>query len=201
VLRSRGFNLFLDQRVGLQHCLLVLTADHGVSPMPERMHAVRPETSAGRIDAARVLAAGEDALNRTFGPLADRSRWLVRSDMELLIFPSALQEKKIPSAAAQAVVRDALGRAALLSFYPARSGDVVFQPKPYFFIHATGSTHSSPYDYDTHVPLLWYGAGMKPGVHAERVGGAILPRPSRISSACPPRRCARAGCCSASRAY
>ena len=188
------FFRFLDQRVGLRNCLIVLTADHGVSPMPERMHAVHPEIPAGRIDGARVLAAGEDALNRTFGPLADRSRWLVRSDLELLIFPSALQEKKIPSAAAQAVVRDALlrldfvqaaytrdqlergavndalGRAALLSFHPARSGDVVFQPKPYFFIRATGSTHGSPYDYDTHVPLLWFGAGVKPGVRPEHVG-------------------------------
>ena len=61
-------------------------------------------------------------------------------------------------------MNDAPGRAALLSFYPARSGDVVFQPRPYFFIRAAGSTHGSPYDYDTHVPLLWFGpAWIKPG--------------------------------------
>ena len=187
------FFKFLDQRIGRQKCLIVLTADHGVSPMPERVHAVSPATPAGRIEPAELLAAGEQALNRAFGPLADKSNWLVRDDTWLLIFPAALREKAVSPAAAQAVVRDALlkldfvqaaytrdqlekdavtdelGRQALLSFNRARSGDVFFQAKPYYFIRATGATHGTPYDYDTHVPLLWFGAGVKPGVRAERV--------------------------------
>jgi hypothetical protein len=188
------FFQFLDRRVGLQKCLIVLTADHGVSPMPERIHALSPEISAGRIDGAQVLTAGEAALNRVFGPLADKSRWLVRDDASLLIFPSALAEKKITSVAAQAVVREALlgldfvqaaytrdqlekggvnddlGRRALLSFNRARSGDVFFQARPYYFSRNSGSAHGSPYNYDTHVPLIWLGAGIKAGVHPERVG-------------------------------
>ncbi len=31
------------------------------------------------------------------------------------------------------------------------------------------ATHGSPYDYDSHVPLIFYGAGVKPGVHREFV--------------------------------
>ncbi len=185
---------FLDRRIGLRKCLLVLTADHGVAPMPERIHATSPETPAGRVDLARVLAAGEQALTATFGPLADDSNWVVRDDAWLLIFPAALREKNVEPAAAQAVVRDALlrldfvqaaytrdqlekgavtdelGRQALLSFSRPRSGDVVFQFKRYYFNRATGSTHGAPYDYDTHVPLLWFGAGVKPGMYRERVG-------------------------------
>jgi len=45
-----------------------------------------------------------------------------------------------------------------------RSGDVVFVQKPGFIsYHKTGSTHGSPMIYDTHVPLLFYGYGIKKG--------------------------------------
>lgn len=189
-----GFFKFLDQRLGLQNCTIVLTADHGVAPMPETVHARNPSVPAGRIDMALVQRTVEAALNRAFGPLADQSLWSVRDDAWFLLYPAALQEKKVSAAAAEAVMRDALltldfvqaaytrtqlesgavndefGPAARLSFNRARSGDVFFQPKPYFFNKAAGSTHGTPYDYDTHVPLLWYGVGVKPGVRTERVG-------------------------------
>jgi arylsulfatase A-like enzyme len=43
--------------------------------------------------------------------------------------------------------------------------------RPYFMIMpAVGSTHGMPYDYDTHVPLVWWGAGAPRGVQAEPVG-------------------------------
>jgi hypothetical protein len=192
------FFQFIDHRIGLQKCLIILTADHGTSPMPERIHALSKEIPAGRIDGGKLLAAGEAALNATFGPLADKSRWLVGDDASLLIFPAALREKKIESAAAQTVVRDALlkldfvqaaytrrqlengdvndelGRRALLSFNKARSGDVFYQAKPYYFTRSSGSNHGSPYNYDTHVPLLWYGVGIKAGLHAERVAVSDL---------------------------
>jgi hypothetical protein len=67
-------------------------------------------------------------------------------------------------------VNDELGRSALLSFNRARSGDVFYQPRPYFFSRTSGSTHGTPYNYDTHVPLIWFGPGVKAGVHPERVG-------------------------------
>ena len=34
---------------------------------------------------------------------------------------------------------------------------------------ATGTTHGSPFEYDTHVPLLVYGPGVTGGVRAESV--------------------------------
>jgi arylsulfatase A-like enzyme len=36
---------------------------------------------------------------------------------------------------------------------------VVAEPKP------EGTTHGSPWEYDTHVPLLWFGAAIRPGVY------------------------------------
>ncbi len=49
-------------------------------------------------------------------------------------------------------------------FHQKRSGDVLMVLKPGFIdYHKTGSTHGSPQIYDTHVPLLFYGAGIKKG--------------------------------------
>ena len=36
----------------------------------------------------------------------------------------------------------------------------------------TGTTHGSPWSYDTRVPLLWFGAGIAPGTHAGTVSMA-----------------------------
>jgi arylsulfatase A-like enzyme len=65
-------------------------------------------------------------------------------------------------------VTDELGRRAILSFNREVSGDVYFQAKPYYFPKETGSNHGQPYNYDSHVPLIWYGVGVKPGVYPER---------------------------------
>ena len=53
------------------------------------------------------------------------------------------------------------------SYYAPRDRDVVFVPKPYFINKVpTGTTHGTPYDYDQHVPQLWFGAGVTPTASA-----------------------------------
>jgi hypothetical protein len=66
---------------------------------------------------------------------------------------------------------DSLTAQSRRSFSPGRSQDVVFVLKPYFIDRPkTGTNHGSPYDYDNHVPLLWFGAGVPAGRRLERVG-------------------------------
>jgi predicted AlkP superfamily pyrophosphatase or phosphodiesterase len=50
-------------------------------------------------------------------------------------------------------------------FHSKRSGDVVFVLEPGWLSSTStrGTSHSSPYTYDTHVPMLFYGAGVKAG--------------------------------------
>ena len=58
------------------------------------------------------------------------------------------------------------GVAALVQkgFDQERSGDVFFILDPgYLTGGPTGSSHGTPYSYDTHVPLLFYGNGIKNG--------------------------------------
>lgn len=45
-----------------------------------------------------------------------------------------------------------------------RSGDVIIVPSPGYLSYShTGSSHGSPYSYDTHVPLLFFGKGIHHG--------------------------------------
>ncbi len=189
-----GLFKFIDERIGLKNCTIVLTADHGVAPMPETIHRLNPGVPASRSYVNEVNTAVTAAMEKAFGALADKSAWYVRDDTSIIFYPAALAEKKVTSAAAQAVVRtalqalpfieaaytreqfvagfmaDELGRRALLSFNRDRSGDVFFQTKPYYFNKATGSTHGTPYNYDNQVPLLWFGFRVPVGVRTERVG-------------------------------
>ena len=59
--------------------------------------------------------------------------------------------------------RDDVVAAARLSYMPGRSGDIVVIPKPYWMAQSTGTTHGTPYLYDQHVPVVFFGAGIRPG--------------------------------------
>lgn len=50
-------------------------------------------------------------------------------------------------------------------YNPRRSGDVAFVLEPGWYAagQIAGTTHGSPYTYDTHVPILFYGNGIKKG--------------------------------------
>lgn len=185
----------LDREVGLKNCLLVLTADHGVAPLPERVQAASPGIPAGRILAADITAAAKKALDDAFGPQAAPEYWLTADGMGFHLRPSALAAKKVAAEAAAQVVKAAMlqqpfaaaafTRAEILagpvegesplamvrrSYYPPNDRDVVFVAKPYFILRANGAQHGTYYDYDRHVPLIWFGAGVPRGVHLERVG-------------------------------
>jgi hypothetical protein len=63
------------------------------------------------------------------------------------------------------------------SFDPERSGDVYLVLKPYHLFGEpttanklpTGTSHGTPFEYDTHVPLLVYGPGVRGGRRSEAV--------------------------------
>jgi hypothetical protein len=188
------FFAFLEVRIGLKNCIIIFTADHGIPPLPERVKALNPKMSAGRVDNVLLLKTAEAALDRAFGPLTGARHWLVLDECSLLFFPDVLKEKNVARPMAEEIVRDALltiefvqaaytrtelveGRltgeyaaATLLSFNRERSGDVYYQMKPFWVDRKAGTNHGTPYTYDVQVPLLWFGAGVKPGVYPQRTG-------------------------------
>lgn len=181
---------FLAKRVGLENMLIVLTADHGVAPLPEVARAHNPGAGAGRLDRATIAQAATAALDARFGS-APSPGWIVHhSDPMLYLNLHALRAKRIALAQAEQVAKDAIERlpgvhqavtaselrqlriqdarsSAVSSFYPGRSGHVYYEPSPYVLLtdEPTGADHGSPWAYDAQVPLLWFGASTQPGVY------------------------------------
>ena len=58
--------------------------------------------------------------------------------------------------------------------HPQHSGNVLFALTPYQVPKGSTATHGSPWKYDSHVPLLIRGAGIRPGRYATAVTPAAL---------------------------
>jgi hypothetical protein len=73
---------------------------------------------------------------------------------------------------------DAIGKRTRKAYHPDRSGDVAILLKPYWLAadpqYSTGTSHGTPYPYDTHVPLLVFGANIKPGIRKDEVVPAAI---------------------------
>jgi hypothetical protein len=186
--------------VGAGRWTVVLTADHGVAPLPERVAAFNRDIPAGRIDWPELNRLVEGALSAAFGVPPDGALWTVRDSYGYRLVPATLVAGNVAASAAQMVVKAAVLRSRQvafawtrdellggtlsdglylaewrLSFNPVRSQDVVLTPKPYIVDRVpTGSNHGTPYDFDSHIPLVWYGAGIKPVIRIERIGSDTI---------------------------
>lgn len=187
----------VDEKVGLANCVLVVTADHGASPLPERVTTIgKGKIPAGRFDRKNVDDVVNGALTRAFGAVEAQPRWVVRDGNGFHLLPEALTARGVDRTRAVEVVVEALHsfpgiaqvytRADLAAepgdgstllalarraYHPARSPDVTFNLAPYYVdFGAQGTTHGLPYDYDRHVPQLWFGAGIRAGQSIEAVG-------------------------------
>jgi hypothetical protein len=178
-----------------------------VAPLPERVAATGPGLPAGRIDYAALTRTVEAALTSAFGAPENGAAWTVRDSYGYRLLPTVLAARGVYAGEARRVIKTALLRSpqvafawtreeilgALpgdvsylegwrLSYHAERSQDVIFSPPPYFVDRAPfGSNHGTPYHYDSHIPLLWYGAGVPRRVIAERVGSdAVAPTLARV---------------------
>ena len=189
---------FLDRQVGPGRTLIVLTADHGVAPFPERVRDNRPD-GPRRIDPAVLDSAVSLALTGQYGP-APAPGWVSYDGAPLLYLSrQALSARRAPLGDAERVAQAALltlpgvhdavtgveltGLRAegmesdvIRSYYPARGADLYYFLTPYWLAtdETTGTSHGSPWRYDQEVPLLWFGAGIRPGIRSERATVADL---------------------------
>jgi hypothetical protein len=184
----------LDERVGRGRYVLVLTADHGVCPLPEASRAQGKD--AGRLSQSLLKAEANDFLVMKFGgdgktryvnTVADswidlnhellKARGLRTADVEEALAGWLREQEGIRAAythtqlARGAAGDDEVGRLMRRTFDPDRCGDVGVVMKPYWVLWSalTGTTHGSPNPYDTHVPLMVYGPGVKAGARTDPV--------------------------------
>ena len=172
----------LDQKFGKNNVLVFLTADHGAAETP--LHLEDLEVPAGVFAESRLEDSLNQAIIQAFDKKGDFV--LAVDNQQVWLDPVALADAGIEPDDAEAAlteylrslpgVYDAWDRATLSALpadypyvsetrrgiHPRRSGDVLFQLDPAWhaddrFFGLGGTTHGSPYAYDTHVPLLWYG--------------------------------------------
>ena len=183
---------FAESKAGAGNVLVVLTADHGVSPVP----AVSAERhlSAGFIKPDTITATLQLALTAQYGA----GDWVrMKKGYEIvylngqLIAGKHLNEADVQNTAATALrtiphiarvyTRSQLMRGELLDdmidhrirrgFNAARSADLFVVLDPFYLFQngATGTSHTSPYNYDTHVPVILMGPGIKAGRYNTKI--------------------------------
>ena len=187
----------LDEKVGKGKYVVVLSADHGICPLPEVSRSRKID--AGRVDYGLLLAGAEDILDAAFGRAAAKTRdenpWIAGAKSNMLYLDrrklkrwnaepatvakvlAAWLKKRTGILAAYtradmaAEQSDDIGQRVRASYHPDRSGDVMVVLKPYWLPGKalSGTTHGSPHRYDTHVPLVVYGANVVPGKRKELV--------------------------------
>jgi predicted AlkP superfamily pyrophosphatase or phosphodiesterase len=192
-LQLAEFLNWLDANIGAGNWTFGLTADHGVAPIVEyarqfKLPAVR--NPLGKLDEVKARLEARLREQLRVHPTMDKPLVQKVEDNQVYlqhehpVFVREDTEDKFRLA--QRIVRDWLldrphvvaaatrdelaggGEGQLQSqlqraFHPRRSGDVLYVCAPYCLPGSKGTTHGSPWHYDTHVPCLWLGAGIAPG--------------------------------------
>jgi len=181
---------FLGHQIGLANVWITLSADHGVSSLPDTVKKLH--IPAANLGAGKMEEQINHALSAKFsgGTLANFIKldypmaWL---DEEVFAGAHVREhdaEVAVGEAMRQAGVREyftksqlaggeaprtPLGRKYLNSYSPEGSWFVMGVPDIYTVGGATGTDHASPYNYDTHVPLAFYGLPFRTGMYRESV--------------------------------
>ncbi|WP_338848875.1 alkaline phosphatase family protein [Massilia sp. W12] len=173
------FFQWLDKRIGMQNIVVVLTADHGFPNTPEFAKSQQKQ-DAGRVDSRKLMALVNKALQEKYG--VDKlfygsapnftldadllaAKGLSRSEVEQFVARLILQQEGVSNV----YTRSQLESGALPATREARlmqrawhrqvSGDFLVSLRPWWYFGSSnsGTSHGSPYAYDTNVPLLIMG--------------------------------------------
>jgi hypothetical protein len=188
---------FLGHRVGLANVWIALSADHGISALPDAAKKLR--IPAANLDAGKLEARINNALTGRFSPGHAASyikldypvAWLDQDAFLAVHIKEHDAETAVGEAMKQAGLPDyytksqlsegevpanALGKKFLNSYSPEGGWYVLGVPEIYTVGSSRGTDHASPYTYDTHVPLALYGLPFRAGTyrsHAEPVDLAV----------------------------
>ena len=183
-----GFFDTLDERIGLDKVLVVLTSDHGFMNAPEFSAAAGQ--GGARLNAANMMAELNGALAERFGV---KGNLAARLSYPTIVLDQQLIEKNFLNrgeveAVAQRVLLALPGVAGVFtrsqlefgalpdlplsklvtrSWHRELSGDLYLVLQPHVLVGGNVATHGSPYRYDTNVPLMFLGkTWIKPGKYA-----------------------------------
>lgn len=186
---------FIDKTVGLDKTLIVLSSDHGVDAVPEYKKSLNFD--AGRHYPKKFIEQVNKALQQRFN--TDRNLvaafWnpslyldldAVKSlNVDVSVVEKALVDEilKVDGIALAMTRTDLLSgkitdtpitRKVQLAFHPKRSGNVLIVQNQFWYLYPNAdqfsAMHGSPYEYDTYVPIMVVGPGVKAQTVSRPVG-------------------------------
>ncbi|HSA04299.1 MAG TPA: alkaline phosphatase family protein [Tenuifilaceae bacterium] len=172
---------FLSINIGKENVLVILTSDQGIASSPDYLE--KSKIPGGYFDPKKAMILLGSYLNASYGQGAwitayhEKQIFLNRrliedSNIKLEDFQQKVADFMLEfSGVANSTTAHTLQTANFAngimvkfqnSFNQRRSGDVIINLEP-GWVERNGSVSSgnSAYDYDTHVPLIWYGWKMK----------------------------------------
>ncbi|GMV08485.1 MAG TPA: alkaline phosphatase family protein [Gemmatimonadaceae bacterium] len=206
---------FLDSLYALRDSssiVISLTSDHGVAPYPDSGFVTRYRSvPGGRVDPRPLVSTLRQALARagvdSSGYLWDDgvlyldsipfARARVNRDSVARVFARRMARVEGVMRAdlyADLVKRgpgaDVITRRWLHMFPPDLPVAVVVTLRPYWYLAGKrDASHGTPHDYDARVPVLFYGAGIRPGRYADTVRVVdIAPTLARLAGVRPMER-------------
>jgi predicted AlkP superfamily pyrophosphatase or phosphodiesterase len=183
---------FIDEVIGLEHTLIVLSADHGMPEMPEAM--AEAGLPVGRLYPEDLVERANRAAHSRFG-IEGAVRFFYRPYLYLereKIREAGADPDEVEQAVAAALtemdgIALAVARSALPTLqetelvarvrrntHPFRSGDIYVVQEPYWFLYEKGpiaAMHGAPWCYDSYVPILFAG----PGIDARNIHRRVHP--------------------------
>lgn len=187
---------YLDAHVGRDNYVLALSADHGVSDIPEQVSGARLSNAEPIVrvidETLRGLfpEAPPREIRDVIRPFTGDGLYVAGVTNSDVYFRAGVYDRLKKDGKAMAAVIDALGqipavarvirgetlasasarsapdpvvRAAALSYVEGRSGDLVVVLNENAVLSGSAANHGTAYDYDQEIPVIFYGAGVRPG--------------------------------------
>ena len=180
---------YLGQRLGLANVWLALSSDHGVSPAPAYARQLRlPATD---LRGKKIGDQLDAILNARFSPGKNAKYIRSFSVTHVFLNEDSFKAANVSEADAEHAVGEALKQVGMRGYFtrtqleagqvpPSKQGlqylhsyspyggwYVLSVPPPFTMTLWEGgaTTHGTPYFYDTHVPLAFYGPPFQPGTY------------------------------------
>ncbi len=179
---------FIETQVGKNNALVFLTADHAAPEVPNYLTDLK--IPSGYVNEKKMADSLKKHLLKNYGD----TLVLSFSNQQVFLNHKSIDSKKLMLSLVEEDVAEFLQQFAEVSevttsaalnnsqftegsrylmqkgYNAKRSGDVLINYLPaYIDYMPTGTTHGSPYSYDTHVPLLFFGWNIKQGSSSEQV--------------------------------
>lgn len=200
---------FLDSYMGRENYLIYLTSDHGTKYTSQYLED--KNLPAGHFNQGTAVSLLKAYLRNKFG----QSEWIMNyKNQQFYIDRRLLDSKNVSYEKLEKMsvellkeftgVANVIGASALQntdmnkypqsyiqnSYYFMRSGDIIMNLLPGWTENLDYRTYNSFYDYDAHVPLIWYGWKMPHKIINSKINMTdIAPTISTILNVSPPNGC------------